>query len=105
MAKRYTLKNGESSFDGIHPATKEFCGVAFGFHNNKEYEGCANCGKFTHYAIHRRYKFSKNLETNERVDRLWACSNECFRNIVFRNTFDLVLPWEVSESVINWRSK
>lgn len=106
MARRYMLPNGESSFDGIHPASVRYCGeVEFGYHNNKNCEGCVNCGKFTHYSIHRRYKFSKNLETNERCDRLWICSNKCFQNVVFRNTFDLVLPWEVSEKVLAFRCK
>lgn len=102
MAKRYTLRSGESSFDGIHPATKEFCGVAFGYHNLTHNSRCAECDKTTNYAIHRRYKFSRNLEKNEKVERLWCCSNECFKIIVFKNMFDLVLPFSVSEAVLSW---
>jgi hypothetical protein len=106
MPKRYTLKNGESSFDGLHPASVKYCGtLECGYHNNKGYEGCVMCGKFTHYSLHRRYKFSKNLETQEKVDRLWLCSDECAQAMVFRNTFDMVLPWDVSEQILAWKGK
>ena len=106
MAKRYTLRNGESSFDGINPASVKYCGILeCGYHNNKEGNGCVVCGKFTHYSLHRRYKFNKNIENAEDVDRAWLCSNECAKAMVFRNMFGLTLPFEVAEQVINWTGK
>jgi hypothetical protein len=102
MAHRYTLANGESSFDGIHPASIELCGIAFGYHNLKPESRCALCKKPTHYSIHRRYKFSRNLETKQQVNRLWCCSEICFKQIIFRRMFDLVIPFDVVESIINW---
>lgn len=106
MPKRYILKNGKSSFDGIHPASVTYCGVIeAGYHNNKDGEGCVMCGEFTNYSLHRRYKFSRNLETNEKVDRLWLCSSACCQAMVFRNTFDMIIPWEVSEQVLSWKGK
>lgn len=105
MAKRYTLPTGESSFDGIHPASIELCGISFGYHNMRSDSRCALCKKPTHYSIHRRYKFSKNLETKQQVNRLYCCSEICFKQVIFRRMFDLILPFEIVESIINWPDK
>jgi hypothetical protein len=105
MAQRYTLENGESSFNGVDPASKDFCGITFGYHNWKSDSYCALCKKPTNYSIHRRYKFSKNLETKQQVKRLWCCSEICFKQIIFRRMFDLIMPFEIVESIINWPEK
>jgi hypothetical protein len=90
-------KTGEPSWDGIHPKLKRFAGYLFGYH--KEEEKCLCCGNFTHYALHRKYKWTSDLEKAER-DRPWCCSEGCFKKLVFNHTFDVVVPFEEAEKII-----
>jgi hypothetical protein len=116
MARTLTTKEGEPSWDGINPKLKKFCGYLFGYH--KEENPCRCCGKYTHYALHRRYKWTSNLEhaisketsshntwfTSEKEydykDRPWCCSDACFKKMVFEHTFDCIIPYEEAEKIL-----
>ena len=106
MARRYVLADGSSSFNGYDPASKTFCGYQFGWHN--DYGKCArpDCRTFSHYSLHKRYKFSVKLENscggvdyNHDVKRLWICSDDCFKRLILAEMFECNVPPEVAEKV------
>lgn len=97
MPRNLYTKNGEPSFDGINPKLKKFCGYLFGYH--KEENACLSCGRYTHYALHRRYPWTNNVERVEK-DRPWCCSDECFKKLAFGHTFDCVIPYSEAEKIL-----
>lgn len=103
---RYTA-DGQPSWDGIHPKLKSFCGYQFGYH--KETHQCAglNCNKWTHYSLHKRYKFSVNLEKangeydwRHKTDRLYICSDQCFSNLILSQMCTIDIPPDVAMNII-----
>lgn len=114
MARNLVTPDGSPSFDGVHPKLKKYSGYLFGYH--KEEHQCRCCGKFTHYALHRRYKWVAGLEkdlskktssywyTTQREydmkDRPWCCSDDCFKKMVFEKMFDCIIPAEEAEKIL-----
>lgn len=112
MSRSLVTAKGEPSWDGIHPKLKKYCGYLFGYH--KEENPCRCCGKWTHYALHRRYKWTGNLENAimkeegkpnwwARTDadtRPWCCSDACFKKMVFEHTFDCIIPYDEAEKIL-----
>lgn len=99
MPRNLKTRNGEPSFDGINPKLKRFGGLLFGWH--KDYEPCIYCHNWTSYALHRRYKFTPRFESHmAKSDRLWCCSDDCFKRATLERMFDLAIPYEVSSKIV-----
>lgn len=96
MPRNLYTRNGEPSFNGYDPKLKKWGDHQFGWHN--EGDGCINCNELTHYSLHRRYKFTTNMEKYSQKnykywsDRLWCCSEECWKKIVLDQLFELTIP-------------
>jgi len=115
MPRNLVTAKGEPSFDGIHPKLKKYCGYLFGYHRDSY--PCSCCGKDTHYALHRRYKWVANLERSfgrepggrswyisdrdyDMKDRPWCCSDACFKKMVFEKMFDCIIPADEAEKIL-----
>lgn len=102
----FTMK-GEPSFNGIDPKTKTWGNHEFGWHHD---EGlCVSCNKkYTHYALHRRYKFTRFIEKYEEQikekwleeGRLWCCGEACWKRIVWENIMEQNIPLENAEKAL-----
>lgn len=91
-------KDGQPSFNGIDPKIKKFCDYAFGWH--KKNATCLKCNNFTHYSLHRRYKFTANIERVSDIDRIWCCSEECFKAIIFEQLFNFTMEPEEAHKIL-----
>ena len=97
----YTLKDGSPSWDGVNPKIVTHCGIDFGFH--KQMEPCIKCGKRTHYSLHRKYKKNfkaSEVEASEQADRLWICSDDCWKQVVLSGMFALVIPVDTAQKIL-----
>lgn len=107
----------KESFDGIHPKLITFGGVQFGYH--KSPGQCKHCGNYSHFSLHRRYKWTPNFEKfatqiedklhitvptynwrsklpDADTTRLWICSDDCIKQIMFQGMFELAIPANVA---------
>ena len=91
-------KKGEPSFNGIDPKIIKFCDYAFGWH--KKQATCLKCNTHTHYSLHRRYKFTSNIENFSKIDRIWCCSDECFKQIIFEQLFNFTMEPEEAHKIL-----
>jgi hypothetical protein len=91
-------KDGQPSFNGIDPKLIKFCGYAFGWH--KKNATCLKCNNNTHYSLHRRYKFTANIERVSDIDRIWCCSEECFKAIIFEQLFNFTMEPEEAHKIL-----
>lgn len=91
-------KKGEPSFNGIDPKIIKFCDYAFGWH--KKQATCLKCNTHTHYSLHRRYKFTSNIENFSKIDRIWCCSEECFKSIILEQLFNFTIPPEEAHKIL-----
>jgi hypothetical protein len=103
MPRNLHTPKGEPSFDGVHPKTLEFSGVTFGYH--KKEQKCVMCSNFTHFSLHRKYKGdldASSLERNEQCDRLWICSDKCWKEVVYSGIFSLAIPVGTANRILNY---
>ena len=91
-------KDGEPSFNGIDPKLKRYCGYLFGWH--KKNTTCLKCNNYTHYSLHRKYKFTANIERVSSIDRIWCCSEECFKSIILEQLFNFTIPPEEAHKIL-----
>ena len=91
-------KNGEPSFNGIDPKLKRYCGYLFGWH--KKNAQCLKCNNYSHYSLHRKYKFTANIESVSKIDRIWCCSEDCFKAIILEQLFNFTIPPEEAHKIL-----